>query len=725
MTPPEIDPNTPLTDPSLYVNRELSLLEFQRRVLEEAEDEDNPLLERVKFLAIFGSNMDEFFMVRVSGIRKQVEAHVMELSPDGLTARDELAAIRKFSVELYAEAHECLQRKLLPKLQKQGIHVLDYNKLTKTQKEKVDAYFHEVVHPVLTPLALDPGHPFPHISNLSLNLAIVIRDPRGVERFARLKVPDTLPRLVPVKRSSGATRKNGTVPHNHYFVWLEQLIAANIGMLFPGMEVLAAHPFRIIRDADVEIQEIEADDLLETMEQSIRRRRFGSVVQVAVYDSMPENIRRLLLENLRIRSSDLFIQNKPLGLAGLWHLYDSVERHDLKYPAYKPRVVPQFRDLTLANDVFTAIREGDILLHHPYDSFSSVIDFLNAAARDPQVLAIKQTLYRVGYNAPVVEALLEASERGKQVAVLVELKARFDEESNIGWARTLEQAGVHVVYGLVGLKTHAKVAMVVRQEGEGIRRYVHLSTGNYNFVTSMAYEDIGLFTCDEAIGEDATELFNFLTGYSGKQHYRKLWVAPVNLRQNLEEGILREIEHAQKGGRARLIFKANALVDSHIIQLLYQASQAGVRVDLLIRGICCLRPGIKGISDHIQVRSVLGRYLEHSRIFYFENGGKEEIYLGSADLMPRNLNHRVEALYPVEDPDYVEYLRDHVLKAYFKDTCHTRVMRPDGSYERLHQKDGEETAGVQEWLMDNPWKKKAKVQPIRIVRTVRTKAADQ
>lgn len=724
MTPPEVDPKIPLTDPSLYINRELSLLEFQRRVLEEAEDDDNPLLERIKFLAILGSNLDEFFMVRVSGIRKQVEAHVMEIPPDGLTPRDQLAAIRRFSAELYDKAHTCLHRKLLPRLQKEGVFVLDYSRLTKTQKEKVDAHFREVVHPVLTPLALDPGHPFPHISNLSLNLAIVIRDPRGVERFARLKVPDTLPRLVPVKRSSGATRKDGTVPHHHYFVWLEQLIAANVGLLFPGMEVLAVHPFRIIRDADVEIQELEADDLLETMEQSIRRRKFGSVVQVAIYDSMPENIRRLLLDNLRIKSSDLFIQNKPLGLVGLWQLYDNVERPDLKYPTYKPRVVPQFQNLTLADDVFTVIRQGDILLHHPYDSFGSVIDFLNAAARDPQVLAIKQTLYRVGYNSPVVEALLEATERGKQVAVLVELKARFDEESNIGWARTLEQAGVHVVYGLVGLKTHSKVGMVVRQEGEGIRRYVHLSTGNYNYVTAMSYEDIGLFTCDEKIGEDATELFNFLTGYSGKQKYHKLWVAPVNLRQQLEERIQREIEHARKGDAARLIFKANALVDPHVIQLLYQASQAGVKVDLLIRGICCLRPGIKGVSENIQVRSVLGRYLEHSRIFYFRNGGKEEIFLGSADLMQRNLNHRVEAVYPVEDPDYIEYLRDYVLQAYFRDTCHTRIMLSDGHYERLHPEKEDASLGVQEWLMSNPWKKKVNPAKIRVVRTVRTKAEE-
>ncbi|HTP02761.1 MAG TPA: polyphosphate kinase 1, partial [Anaerolineales bacterium] len=491
---PESNPGVPLTDPSLYINRELSLLEFQRRVLEEAEDEDNPLLERLKFLSIFGSNMDEFFMVRVSGIRKQVEARIPEVSPDGMTPRDQLAAIHKTSVGLYAQAHGHLQRKLIPGLNKAGVHISDYSKLAPAQKEKVDAYFHEVVLPVLTPLALDPGHPFPHISNLSLNLAIVIRDEKGIERFARLKVPDSLPRLVPVKRSSGATRRNGTVPWNHYFVWLEQVIVANIGALFPGMDVLSAHPFRVIRDADIEIQEIEADDLLETMQQSVRRRRFGTVVQVAIYDSMPADIRHLLLYNLRIKPGDLFIQDKPLGLARLMSLYDSVERPELKYPLYQPRIVPQFKHLELAGDVFAAIRQGDILLHHPYDSFSSVIDFLNAAARDPHVLAIKQTLYRVGHNAPVVQSLLEASERGKQVAVLVELKARFDEESNIGWARTLEQAGVHVVYGLVGLKTHCKIAMVVRQEAEGIRRYVHLATGNYNYVTSLAYEDLGLFT---------------------------------------------------------------------------------------------------------------------------------------------------------------------------------------------------------------------------------------
>lgn len=696
-----------LNDPSLYINRELSLLEFQRRVLEEAKDESNPLLERVKFLAIFGSNMDEFFMVRVSGLRKQVDAGIVEISADGLTPREQLAAIRKLSIELDNDAHNLLARRLLPKLDKEGIHLLDYDKLTKTQKEKVDAYYQDVIYPVLTPLALDLAHPFPHISNLSLNLAIVIRDPKGVEKFARLKVPDTLPRLVPIKRSSGGTRKDGTVPHHHYFVWLEQVIAANIGLLFPGMEVVAVHPFRIIRDADIEIQELEADDLLETMQLSIRKRKFGSVAQVSVYESIPREIRDLLAENLEIKPSDIFIQRKPLGLADLWQVYTSVERHDLKFPPYKPHTPKIFRKAESAEDIFEAIRTENILVHHPYDSFSAVIDFLNASARDPNVLAIKQTLYRVGSNSPVVDALLEARERGKQVAVLLELKARFDEESNISWARKLEEAGVHVVYGIVGLKTHSKIGMVVRREGEGIRRYVHLATGNYNHLTSSIYEDIGMFTSDESIGADATDLFNFLTGYSAQSNYRKLLVAPVNLRKKLEALIEREIEHARSGNPACLIFKVNSVVDPQMIQLVYQASQAGVKVDLFVRGICCLRPGLKHVSENIRVVSIVGRFLEHSRIYYFQNGGKEEMYLGSADLMDRNLNRRVEVVFPVENPDHIHHLRENVLAAYLHDNARARVMHSDGTYSRIAPKDEDKKVDVQEWLMNRSYSKRS------------------
>jgi polyphosphate kinase len=689
------------------LNRELSLLEFQSRVMEEAHDESNPLLERVKFLGIFGSNMDEFFMVRVSGIRKLVEAQVTSVLSDAMTPREQLAAIRKRTGELYEEAAKLFARKLLPKLGKNGIHLLRYDKLSKSQKEKVDDHFRQVIFPVLTPLALDPGHPFPHISNLSLNLAVVIRDRKGHERFARIKVPDTLPRLLPIKRSSGGVRKDGTIAHHHYFVWLEQVIAANVGLLFPGMEVTAVHPFRIVRDADIEIQEIEADDLLETMQQSIRRRKFGSVAQVAIYSDMPESIRTLLIENLEINPSDVSVQTGPLGFNSLMQLYGNVERHDLKFPSYKSYTPKPFRDAMTTDDIFAAIRHENILLHHPYDSFSPVVDFLNAAARDPQVLAIKQTLYRVGPNSPVVEALLEASERGKQVAVLVELKARFDEESNITWAQKLEEAGVHVVYGLVGLKTHSKIAMVVRQEGNGIRRYLHLATGNYNAITSHFYEDVGLFTCDETLGVDATDLFNFLTGYSELKSYKKLLVAPVTLRQRLESLIQREIEHAQKGNKARIILKANAIVDPHMIELLYAASQAGVQVDLLIRGICCLRPGIKGISENIRVISVVGRFLEHSRIYYFQNGGREEIYIGSADLMTRNLNHRVEVVFPVENKAHIHYLRTEVLETYLKDNSRSRVMQSNGSYVHLRPDEKAEPVNIQQWLMDHRVKMKA------------------
>jgi polyphosphate kinase len=697
---------TNLQPQNLFLNRELSLLEFQRRVLDEALDERNPLLERLKFLAIFGSNMDEFFMVRVSGIRKQVEAHIMEVFPDGLTPPDVLAAARKTSEELYGSALHFFNKKLLPKLDKVGVHLMDYNKLSDAQLEKVNAYYNEVVYPVLTPLALDPGHPFPHISNLSLNLAIVIKDSKGREKFARVKVPDTLPRLIPIKRSSGSARKDGTIPYHHYFVWLEQVIMANLAPLFPGMEVVSAHPFRIIRDADVEIQELEAEDLLETMQQSIRRRKFGSVVHVEIYESMPHNIRELLIENLEIYQNDVYISLAPLGLSSLWQVYGNVERHDLKFPIYHPSIPKVFENAMLAGDIFDVIKQRNILLHHPYNSFAPVIDFLKAAARDPNVLAIKQTLYRVGQNAPVVEALLEASEHGKQVAVLVELKARFDEESNIGWAKMLEQAGVHVVYGLVGLKTHCKVTMVVRKEGDGIRRYLHLGTGNYNAVTAQTYEDIGVFTCDEAMGSDVTDLFNYLTGYSTKQTFKKLLVAPINLRKGLEKLIRREIEHAQAGHHAHLIFKVNSVVDPQLIKLLYEASQAGVKVDLFVRGMCCLRPGLKGVSDNIKVTSIVGRYLEHSRVFYFLNNGKEEMYMGSADLMSRSQDHRVEVVFPVESKEHIDYLRHGMLATYFSDNVRARIMKPDGTYVRLNPPSENKAVDIQEWLMKNGYQTK-------------------
>ena len=697
----EQQPEKPeLDDPGLYINRELSLLEFFGRVLEEAKDDRNPLLERVKFLAIVGSNLDEFFMVRVAGLKQQIAAGVVDLPPDGATPAEQLAAIRKTALKLMEDARACLRDQLLPKFNEAGIHILNYDELNDKQRVNVKEYFDEVIFPVLTPLAFDPGRPFPHISNLSLNLAVLVRGKKGAEHFARLKVPGTLPRLVPIKRSSGATRKDGTVPFNHYFVWLEQVIAAHLDALFPGMKVVEAHPFRVIRDADTAIQELEASDLLESIEQSVRQRRFGSVVRVTLHEAMPANIRDILIENLELDRNDIYITEGPLDLSSLMSLYN-VDRYDLKETPFAPAIPPPLNGKAADGNIFAAIRREDILFHHPFDSFMPVVEFLQMAAADPDVLAIKQTLYRVGRNSPVVEALLQASEAGKQVAVLVELKARFDEESNITWAKKLEAEGVHVVYGLLGLKTHSKIALVVRKEGEGIRRYVHLATGNYNTVTAQLYTDLGLFTADDDIGADATDLFNYLTGYSDKKNYRKLLVAPINLRSRMEELIKREIEHQRKGGKGHLIFKMNALVDKPMIQLLYQASQAGVKVDLLVRSMCCLRPGVPGVSDNIRVISIVGRFLEHSRIYYFRNGGHEEIYLGSADLMPRNIDRRVEVLFPIHDQRLIRHLRDEVLETYLNDNLSARRLMADGRYERLQPGGKQQPLNSQHWFINH------------------------
>jgi polyphosphate kinase len=660
-----------LDDPSLYFNRELSLMQFQRRVLEEALDPSNRLLERVKFLSIVGSNLDEFFMVRVAGIQNQIDAGVQDIGPDGLTPQQRLAAIRADYMDLLADGHAC-RRQLFAELETQGVCVSDYDALRTEQKDFADRYFLETIYPVLTPLAFDPGHPFPHISNLSLNLSVMIRNQAGEDRFARVKVPDTLPQLVPLQKAS-------KVPGESAFVWIEQVIQANLEALFPGMEIVEAHAFHLTRDADVEIQELEAADLLESVEAGVRQRRFGAPVRLMVQPQMPTSLLGLLKSNLGADDADVFVVDGPLALSRLRHLV-SIDRPELKDPPFVPSL-PEI--LAEEEDVFTTLRRQDVLLHHPFDSFKPVVEFLRAAARDPQVLAIKMTLYRVGTKSPVVEALLEAMRRGKQVAVLVELKARFDEESNIEWARALEAEGVHVVYGLVGLKIHAKLALVVRREGDVIRRYVHMSSGNYNSVTAHLYTDLGLFTSDADIGADASDLFNYLTGYSAKADYRKLFVAPVNLRQRLEALILREIAHARAGVHSRLIFKVNALVDDRIIQLLYRASQAGVQVDLIDRGICCLRPGVPGVSENVRVRSIVGRFLEHSRIFYFSNGGQEEIYVGSADLMPRNINRRVETLFPIERTALVRHIRDKILAVYLDDNIKARILNSDGSYSRI------------------------------------------
>jgi polyphosphate kinase len=694
-----------LDDPSLYLNRELSLLEFQGRVLEEAQDEQNPLLERVKFLSIVGSNLDEFFMVRVAGLKSQLESGTLESGPDGMAPAQELIAIRDGVTKLYKAGQDCLRSQLLPQLKKEGIHILEYGHLNEAQTALAKRYFSETVFPTLTPLAFDPGRPFPHISNLSLNLAVLIRDNLGVEHFARVKVPDSLPQLVNLgevqkdaKRESKAKAKAKATPKPLYFVWLEQLIIHNLQSLFPGMEVLEAHPFHVTRDAETAIQQLEAGDLLESVEEGVWQRRFADVVKMEVNPNMPAEMLEILLKNLELDSEDVYKINGPLALVRVKHLL-SIDRADLKDKPFVPSVAPALQPQEDGDDIFSAIRRRDILLHHPFDSFQPVVAFLQRAARDPKVLAIKITLYRVGRNAPVVEALLEAIDNGKQVAVLVELKARFDEESNIEWARRLEREGVHVVYGLLNLKVHCKAALVVRQDEDRIRRYVHLSTGNYNSVTAQLYTDIGLLTCDEAIGEDCTDLFNYLTGYSAKAEYRKLLVAPVNLRDQLEQLIRREIEHHKKDGNGHLILKMNALVDRRMIQLLYEASQAGVKVDLLVRGICCLRPGLPGISENIQVTSIVGRFLEHSRIFYFRNGGEDEVYLGSADLMPRNLNRRVELDFPVKDPKLVRYLRDEVLATYLKDVVKARHMNSDGTYSRDSVRTHRRELNSQEWFI--------------------------
>jgi polyphosphate kinase len=684
-----------LKDPSLYVNRELSMLAFQRRVLEEAEDETNPLLERVKFLSILGSNLDEFFMVRVAGLAAQMEAGSLEAGPDGMSPRAQLVAIRREVKRLLAEAHRTLAH-LLAALAEQGIFVHDYAELTEAHRQQAARYFNETMFPVLTPLAFDPGRPFPHISNLSLNLAVSIRDRAGNEHFARVKVPDSLPQLVPVSSSAKAATKRGK-PKRIDLVWIEQVIAAQLGALFPGMEILEAHPFHITRDADMAIKELEAEDLLESVEEGLRQRRFQSVVRLLVTADMPAPMLKILINNLEIGPSEVYRSVRPLSLRRLMSLH-SLDRPELRDAPFMPAIPEGLEEISEEDDVFGMIRNRDILLHHPFDSFQPVIEFLRKAARDPAVLAIKTCLYRVGRNAPVVEALLEAVEEDKQVAALVELKARFDEESNIEWARALERTGVHVVYGLIGLKIHCKVALVVRREQDRIARYVHLSTGNYNAVTAHLYTDIGLFTCDDQVADDVSNLFNYLTGYSHKSDYRKLLVAPVNLRSKLDALIEREIKHAKSGARAHLIFKMNSLVDQKIIRALYKASQAGVRIQLLVRGICCLRPGVPGVSDRIEVISIVGRFLEHSRIYYFRNGGAEEVYIGSADLMPRNIDHRVEVLAPIREPAMIRQLRDNVLEIYLSDDVKARQMNTTGVYTR--RKPGAKSKmNSQEWFI--------------------------
>lgn len=690
-----------LNDPALYINRELTWLKFNYRVLEEALDERHPLLERVKFLAIYANNLDEFFMIRVSGLRRQLEAGALGTPPDGMTPSQQLAAIRKELLPELERVYECWDSDLLPKLEEAGIKVMHYDDLKKKQRKLLRQYFERDIFPALTPLAFDPGHPFPHISNLSINLAVVVNDPVHGERFARLKVPGTLPRLLRIPEEAEAESYESlglAQASSNRFVWLEEVIAANLELLFPGIEVVAAYPFRVTRDADVEIEDDEASDLLAAIEQGVGLRFFGLAVRLEVDSEVPDRIRDILSANLGLAPYQVFTVNGPMGMADLLGWTSSIDRPDLKDRPFQPSVPPA---LSTDENLFSVIRRRNILLYHPYESFTPVVDFVRAAARDPDVLAIKQTLYRVDQNSPIVAALMEARENGKQVAVLVELKARFDEENNIVWARELEQAGVHVVYGLLGLKTHCKVLLVVRREEDGIRRYVHMSTGNYNSITARVYTDIGFFTTDPDIGADASDLFNALTGYSRKQEYRKLLVAPGLMRQQILKRIEREIRRHRKHGNGYLAFKMNALVDQQCIHALYRASRAGVKVDLQVRGMCCLRPGLPDVSENISVTSVVGRFLEHPRIYYFHNNGKEEILVGSADLMPRNLDRRVEQLFPIEEPHLKDAMINYILNVHLQDNVKARRLLPDGSYEPVEPSDDKPVLDSQAWMIEH------------------------
>ncbi|MCU0839105.1 MAG: polyphosphate kinase 1 [Rhodospirillales bacterium] len=659
-------------DEALYLNRELSLLEFQRRVLEEAMEADKPLLERVSFIAIFGSNIDELFMVRVAALKQQVAAGSPKRSLDGLTAAQQLKAIREAVIDLTAQAYACWHQQLVPALAAADIHIVGYPSLSDDEKAALKDYFSRMLYPVLTPQGVDAGRPFPHISGLSVSLVALVKDARGDVKLARVKVPESLPQLLTVPDLHGG--RSG-----QRFIWIEEVVKAHLGDLFPGLEIVETYPIRVTRDAEVAIKEIESDDLLSTIAEEIWKRRFRGAVRLQVAEDLPDHMVSLLASHLDIDGEDIYRFQSPMALKRLWQVV-SLDRPDLKHPPLAP-VVPKRLRLSAKQDIFAAIREGDILLHHPYESFQPVVDLLRTAAFDPDVLAIKMTLYRTGRKSPVVEALFDAAEEGKQVVVLVELKARFDEESNIDWARALEAKGVHVVYGIVGLKVHCKTALVVRREGDTMRKYVHLGTGNYNAATARIYTDLGLLTCDDTIGNDAVALFDRLTAYEGDTRYQKLLVAPRFLRPRLAELIEREIAHAAQGRPARIIAKANGLDHPEMITRLYRASQAGVTIDLLIRGICSLKPGVPGVSETITVTSIVGRFLEHSRIYWFANGGNEEVYVGSADLLPRNLDHRVEVVFPIEDPRLVRRIRDEVLEMQLQDSVNARRLRADGHYE--------------------------------------------
>jgi polyphosphate kinase len=686
---PPVADERDLADPYLYINREISWLQFNDRVLAMAADPEVPLLERLKYLAIYSSNLDEFFMVRVAGLRDQVEAGIVTRGSDGWTPSETLEAIAKHIGPAIEQQVRVFLDQVCPAMAEAGIRIADISDLGRPERDFLRDYFQREVYPVLTPLAVDPSHPFPYISNLSLSLAVTVRDPGASrDRFARVKVPGILPRFVAL--GDGAT-----------FVPLEQVVASHLDKLFPGMDVVEAHPFRVTRDADIELAEDEADDLLVAVEQELRRRRFGAVVRLEVAASMPDHVVRLLQRELEVDDDSVVTVEGPLSLADLMGLVAALDRPELAYDPWvgttQPRLLGTEEDSV---NLFATLREGDLLVHHPYDAFStSVQRFIEQAADDPDVLAIKQTLYRTDGDSPIVNALISAAETGKQVAVLVEVKARFDEASNIGWARALEQAGCHVAYGLVGLKTHSKTALVVRRERGGIRRYVHIGTGNYNAKTARLYTDLGLLSCDEELGADLTDLFNSLTGYARGGRYRKILLAPSNLREKVLELIGRTAERHSTRRPGRIVMQMNSLVDAACIRALYAASQAGVEIDLIVRGICRLRPGVPGVSENIRVRSIVGRFLEHSRIWTFANGKRRDHYIGSADLMPRNLDLRVEVVTPVTDPDLTGRLQE-ILDVMLADNVQAWELSVDGTWQRRQPADGEKRVATHKVLCE-------------------------
>ena len=663
-------------NPQNYVNRELSWIEFNYRVLSEARDKNLPLFERLKFLSITSSNLDEFFMVRVASLKDLVHANYSKTDIAGLTAREQLEKISKKAHELVNVQYSTYNRSVLAALRQNGLNILDgYEDLTPEQEEYADKYFKENVYPVLTPMAVDSSRPFPLVRNKSLNIAALLKKKKGGKEleFAMVQVPSVLPRIIEFPVTVG---KDGKEIHN--VILLEEIIEKNMPSLFLNYDIITAHPFRIMRNADLTIDEEEAVDLLEEIQKQLKRRQWGEVIRLEIEEKIDKRLLKILKKELEVSSEDIFEINGPLDLTFLMKMYGMSGFDHLKIPPYQPQPVPELMN---EDDIFTNIQKGDILLHHPYETFDPVVNFVRTAAKDPSVLAIKQTLYRVSGHSPIIAALAEAAENGKQVSVLVELKARFDEENNIIWAKKLEKAGCHVIYGLVGLKTHSKITLVVRREEDGIRRYVHLGTGNYNDSTAKLYTDCGMFTCNPLYGEDATAVFNMLSGYSEPLSWNRLAVAPLWLRDTMLRRIRREKENAENGKKAHIIAKMNSLCDKEIIAALYEASCAGVKIELIIRGICCLKAGVSGLSENISVRSIVGNFLEHSRIFYFENNGTPKLYMGSADWMPRNLDKRVEIVFPVES----ERVRDqvmHILEVQLADNVKAHILQPDGSYEK-------------------------------------------